>query len=86
MGKDEFLSFFGKLLGSMGKKFLPELLKISMNRLEERYAEGVVDRDFLLEMADLLEISAQKLRSLAGVSLMDEVRRKAKRVEIKDAE
>lgn len=78
----------------LGKTAFPELVKHGMgayiDHLGNQFQQGLVDADFLEEVACLLEEGAKTIRQMYGAtgdSFMDAVRQKAKvRVEEVESE
>ncbi|MFQ6076070.1 MAG: hypothetical protein ACE5Z5_08050 [Candidatus Bathyarchaeia archaeon] len=78
------MEVFRRILAPIAQSFLPQLFKSGVESVKQRFQGGELDEEFLLMIADLLEEGARELRSLAGQTLMDEIKRKARRVEVKD--
>jgi len=72
-------------------KFMPDMLEAGarsfLNDIRQRASRGEVDPEWLLSFATTLRAVADELETIAGSdSLMAKIRRKAKRVEIKEGE
>jgi len=58
-----------------------------VKHMRERWDKGELSSEYILEFADLLEGIADELRNMVGKpDLMAKVRKKAKKVEIKEEE
>jgi len=78
-------------VGKLLKGILPYLIDVGkdafLSETKRRYERGEVSEEYLLNLANVFEAVAEELRGIAGgSSLMDQVRKRAKKVEIRESE